>query len=181
MFGPNWLRRAWQWLPGEKHFVAGPIGLRMSDLRSKFSDPNVERQLSELAMSNGFLKWMNLDLVAAGQGRVVIRLPVRSNLLQHHGFVHGGLVGTLVDTACGWAAASLAGDVVTQSYTIQLLAPAKGDVLRVESNVIKASRRNVSAEARVYMETEGTSDRLIATGLAMIAILNPAPREEKFG
>ena len=82
-------------------------------------------------------------------------------------------MGTLADTACGWAAASLAGDVVTQSYTLQLLAPAKGSALRVEAEVIKASRRNISAEARVFAKTKDKSKKLIATALAMIAILNP--------
>lgn len=66
----------------------------------------------------------------AGEAELVI--PLRAELLQHHGYAHGAVVGAAADNACAWAAASLAGDVVTSSYTLQLLAPAKGARLRAK-------------------------------------------------
>ncbi len=46
-----------------------------------------------------------LKAVSAAQG-----FP---ELIQHHGFAHGGIVGALADDACAWAAAPVLGDAVT--------------------------------------------------------------------
>ncbi|MDB5696804.1 MAG: hypothetical protein JWN21_2347 [Sphingomonas bacterium] len=55
---------------------------------------------------------------------------MRPEVTQHHGFAHGAIVGLMADKACTWAAASVAGDVVTGSYTINFVAPAHGERLR---------------------------------------------------
>ncbi|MFK5037002.1 PaaI family thioesterase, partial [Klebsiella pneumoniae] len=83
------------------------------------------------------------------RGVVKVAVSLRPDLTQHHGFAHGGVVGALADTACAWAAASVVGDVVTGSYTLQFLAPARGARLAATARVIRAGRRSVSVEARI--------------------------------
>ncbi len=39
-------------------------------------------------------------------GVVEIALPFRDDLTQQKGFVHGGIIGMIADTACGYAAFS---------------------------------------------------------------------------
>lgn len=138
---------------------------------ANYSNPLIESRLRDVALSNGFNAWLGIHLIAAGSGRVELELPVRPELLQHHGFVHGGIVGTLADTACAWAASTLAGDVVTASYSLQLLAPAKAPLIRARALVIKSGKRNVAVEAKVYAETEGEEPKLVAVALASIAVL----------
>ena len=135
------------------------------------TDSEFEKLLKQIALSNGFNAWMKAELISAGGGAANILLPIREDMLQHHGFVHGGIIGTMADIACGWAASSLAGDVVTQSYTVQLLAPAIGNTLRAQGNVIKAGKRSVSAEARVFAVNKEGEEKLVATALATIAVL----------
>jgi uncharacterized protein (TIGR00369 family) len=89
-------------------------------------------------------------------------------MTQHHGFVHGAVVGLMADNACAWAAASLAGDVVTGSYTISFLAPAKGASLRAKGNVVKSGRRQVIVRADVWSEIAGEEPILIAVAQATI-------------
>ncbi|GAA6150770.1 PaaI family thioesterase [Pseudoteredinibacter isoporae] len=137
-----------------------------------YSEPETEGLLREFAMAKGFNAWLNFELLAAGQGQIEIRQEVNDDLLQHHGFVHGGVVGALADTACSWAAATLAGDVVTSSYTLQLLAPAIPPYLRVRACVIKKTRSTASVEAKVYCLGENEAERLVANALASIAILS---------
>lgn len=107
------------------------------------------------------LKWW------AGEAELVI--PLRPELTQHHGYAHGAVIGAAADNACAWAAASVAGDVVTSTYTLQLLAPAKGQRLRAKGRVIRAGKRQVSAELQVWAESDGVEPKLVATALALIA------------
>lgn len=136
-----------------------------------YSDSAIEKLLRELAMAKGFNAWLGFDLRAAGQGQVEILQEVTEPMLQHHGFVHGGVVGALADTASSWAAATVVGDVVTSSYTLQLLAPAVPPRLLVRAQIIKKTRSNVSVEAKVYCEGDDGGERLVATSLSAIAIV----------
>jgi uncharacterized protein (TIGR00369 family) len=141
----------------------------MSDL--SYANPKVEAALRVSAQSSGFNRWSGMRLLAAGGGQVCLELPVREEQTQHHGFVHGGIVGALADTACSWAAATVAGDVVTASYTLQLHAPATTALLRARAAVIKQGKRNVSVEAQVYAVDDSGGERRVATALALIAVV----------
>jgi uncharacterized protein (TIGR00369 family) len=127
------------------------------------------RVLREHAASGGFNALMGVQLERIEEGAIDISITVRKELTQHHGFVHGAVVGGLADTACAWAASTTSGDVVTAGYTIQFLAPAKGERLVAEARVIKSGKRLVAVEARVYTEAVGHERRLVATALASIA------------
>lgn len=62
-------------------------------------------------------------------GHVALEVAHRAELTQQHGFLHGGLVGTLADNALGYAAYSLMGaddTVLTVEYKISFIAPADG-------------------------------------------------------
>ena len=63
-------------------------------------------------------------------GRVEIELPWRDDLTQQHGFVHAGIVGTIADSAGGYAAYTLmpaGSSVLSVEFKIHLLAPADGE------------------------------------------------------
>lgn len=136
-----------------------------------YSDPDAEKLLREIAVTSGFSSWLKLELVAAGNGQCELLLNARPEMKQHHGFVHGGIIATLADNSCSWAAATAVGDVVTSGFTIQYLSPARTDRVRAKASVIKAGKRIVSVEARLWAEAEDTDPKLIATALASIAAL----------
>jgi len=76
-------------------------------------------------------------------GRCIIELPVRPDLTQQHGFVHGGIVGMIADSAGGYAGFTLMpadASVLTVEYKINMLAPATGEVLVATGEVLKAGR-----------------------------------------
>ena len=93
-----------------------------------------------------------LGLVAPGT--VEIALPFRDDLTQQKGFVHGGIIGMIADSAAGYAAFSLmpAGcSLVTVEYKLNILAPATGSLL-AHGEVVKAGRTLTVARAEVYAE-----------------------------
>jgi uncharacterized protein (TIGR00369 family) len=82
-------------------------------------------------------------LTTVEPGRCVIELPVRDDLTQQHGFVHGGVVGMIADSAGGYAAFTLMpadASVLTVEYKINMLAPATGERLIATGEVLKPGR-----------------------------------------
>ena len=139
-----------------------------------YADARKETMLRTASQAAGFNRWSGLRLMAAGNGKVCLELDVREDQTQHHGFVHGGIIGALADTACSWAAATVAGDVVTSTYTVQFHAPAATALVRTHAAVVKQGKRNVSVEAQVFAVDDTGSERRVASALALIAIVDPA-------
>jgi len=107
-------------------------------------------------------------------GEVEIRLPASERITQQHGFVHGGMIAAVLDTACGFASLSLMPQgtgVLTVEYKINFLAPAAGEHFRMIGRVRKSGRTLTLAEAEALAVRDG-SHRLIATMTAtMMAIV----------
>jgi len=94
----------------------------------------------------------SLSVVSAGKSEV--SLPYRDELTQQKGFVHGGIIGMIADSACGYAAYSLmpaSASLVTVEYKINILAPARG-ALVARGEVVKAGRTLTVARAEVYAQ-----------------------------
>ena len=97
------------------------------------------------------------SLASIEAGASEIRLPYRADLTQQKGFVHGGIIGMIADSACGYAAYSLmpqSASLVTVEYKINILAPARGSLV-ARGKVIKSGRTLTVARAEVYAE-DGT-------------------------
>jgi uncharacterized protein (TIGR00369 family) len=94
------------------------------------------------------------SLSAVEAGRVEIALPYRDELTQQKGFVHGGIIGMIADTACGYAAFSLmpaGGSLVTVEYKMNILTPARSSLV-ARGEVIRPGRTLTIARAEVYAE-----------------------------
>ena len=118
---------------------------------------------------SGFSNWLQVEPVICWQGQSELVLELRPDMTQHHGFGHGAIVGLMADNACAWAAASAVGDVVTGSYTINFLAPARGARLRAKGTVIKAGKRQVIVRSDVWAEGPGENESvLVAVAQATI-------------
>ena len=97
------------------------------------------------------------SLAAVEAGASEITLPYRPDITQQKGFVHGGIIGMIADSAAGYAAYSLmpaSASLVTVEYKMNILAPARG-ALVARGAVIKSGRTLTVARAEVYAE-DGT-------------------------
>ncbi|MBB5233884.1 PaaI family thioesterase [Deinococcus budaensis] len=129
----------------------------------------LRERLERAAQTSGFTCFMGTRLRRLEAGVVEIELELRPDLTQHHGHAHGAVVGYLADTVSAWAAASVAGDVVTAEYKLNLLAPARGEVLWARGEVLRAGGRQVVVRADVYARSGGEDDTHVAAALATIA------------
>jgi uncharacterized protein (TIGR00369 family) len=98
-------------------------------------------------------------------GRCVIELPVRDDLGQQHGYVHGGVVGMIADSAGGYAAFTLMppdASVLTVEYKINMLAPAAGELLIATGEVLKPGKTLSIVRAEVVAVAGGKRTRVAA-------------------
>jgi len=132
-----------------------------TQVRSSF-----ERQM---AMSS-----IGAELLLVEQGKVEIAIPYRSDLTQQHGYLHAGIITTIADTACGYAAYTLmpaGSEVLSVEFKVNLLRPAKGERFIAVANVLKPGRTLTVVRADVFSMNEESERELIATMLATMICL----------
>lgn len=103
-----------------------------------------------------FMTLLGAKLEAASDGNVVISLSWREDLTQQTGFLHAGVLTTIADSACGYAALSVmpeSFEVVSAEFKINLLRPAVAEHFTATATVIKPGKTLVITEA-VVRETE---------------------------
>jgi len=119
------------------------------------------------------MQLIGASLASAESGRVVIELPFRDDLTQQDGYLHAGIVTTVLDSACGYAAYTMmpeGSSVLSVEFKVNLLAPAKGDVLIARAEVKRAGRTLTVCTADAFVVSD-RKERLCATMLAtMICI-----------
>jgi uncharacterized protein (TIGR00369 family) len=111
------------------------------------------------------MKTIGASLGAIEVGHIVIELPFSQALTQQHGFLHAGIIATALDSACGYAAFTLMphdSGILTIEYKINLVAPGKGSLFRMEGKVIKPGRTITVVEGRAFA-IDGGKEKLIAT------------------
>ena len=87
------------------------------------------------------------------QGRTEIHVPHWDGIEQQHGFVHGGVVGMIADTAAGYAAMTMvpsSASVLTVEYKLNLVAPADGEKLIARGQVVRPGRTLIVTKAEVF-------------------------------
>jgi uncharacterized protein (TIGR00369 family) len=124
-----------------------------------------------------FMTLIGADAVEISTGRVVLELPYRADLCQQNGFLHAGVVTSLADAACGYAALTTmpeGSDVLSVEFKTNLLAPARGDRFRATGTVAKAGRTLTVCQAEVVALTAGMPD--VAVALMQATMITRAPR-----
>lgn len=56
-----------------------------------------------MQLNNPFLEGLGVELVSWVDGEAEFRMPIQARHLNRQGMLHGGLVATLLDAACGYA------------------------------------------------------------------------------
>lgn len=98
------------------------------------------------------------EIVRLAPGECEIRLPFKPELSQQHGYFHGGIIGTIADSAGGYAAFTLMpadSSVLTVEYKMNLLAPGDGELLIARGRVLKAGRTLVVAQVDAAVVKDG--------------------------
>jgi uncharacterized protein (TIGR00369 family) len=128
-------------------------------------DPDFEARVRASFARQAAMATIGAEIAHVAPGEVDLRMPFRAELTQQHGFVHAGIIGTLADSACGYAAFTLMpadAAVLSVEYKLNLLAPAAGEAFVARGRVRKAGRTLSFVGADVFALRDG-EERLVAT------------------
>lgn len=140
-------------------------------------DPDFERRVRASFARQAAMRTLGATLERVAPGEVDVALPFRADLTQQHGFLHAGVITTIVDSACGYAAFSLMpadAAVLSIEFKLNLLAPAKGERLIARGRVLKPGRTITVCEGEAFMRT-GSEERLVSTMTATMMTVRDRP------
>jgi len=141
-------------------------------MKPKFkpANENFETRVRESFSRQEVMKTVNASILDVQAGEVELKLPFQVNLTQQHGFIHAGIVSTVLDSACGYAAFSLMpkdAEVLTIEFKINLLSPAKGACFRAIGSVKKPGKNITVTEGELFACQDG-KEKLVATMVGTI-------------
>ena len=123
------------------------------------------RALSSTATFN---QWAGFEVVRMGEGECELRMPWRAtDMGQYSGFLHAGLIAALLDTACGFAANTMASGVLSSNVGVNYLAPAVGTTFSAIGRVVKAGRKQIFTAGELHA-VDGDRSKLVATATAIL-------------
>ncbi|HMJ38505.1 MAG TPA: PaaI family thioesterase [Verrucomicrobiae bacterium] len=126
--------------------------------------------MSEVKSASRAWTWLGLQTVETADGTATVEMKAREDMANHSGFVHGGMISTLADSAMGLSVRTLKPGVVrSMSFDLKLsfISAARiGETLRATGRVIHAGRRTVVTECRV----EGPDGKLVATASGTFSV-----------
>lgn len=133
-------------------------------------DPDYESRVRESFGRQPIMKLIGANLRRVEPGAIDIELPYREDLTQQNGYLHAGILTTVADSACGYAAYTLmpaGSDVLSVEFKVNLLRPAMGELFMAEARVVKAGKTLTVARCDVYGWTAGEA-KMVATLLATL-------------
>jgi uncharacterized protein (TIGR00369 family) len=133
-------------------------------------NPSFEAEVRASFARQALMATLGARLVRVAPGEVDIGLAYADQLTQQNGFLHAGALAAIADSACGYAAFTLAPpghDVLAVEFKINLLRPASAPSFVACGSVLRAGRTLTTCRADVFGLTSGDRS-LVATMLSTI-------------
>lgn len=142
-------------------FFRGALNTHMNP-----SNPHFAEEIARSFAQQTIMTLIGASLSLVEPGKVEITLPYRSDLAQQHGYLHAGIVTTIADSACGYAAYSLmpaGSEVLSVEFKVNLLRPARGERFVARAEVIKPGKTLTVTRADVFGLDANEDRELVAT------------------
>ena len=147
----------------------------MSDFETK--NPAYEMRVQASFGRQQAMALLGAKITRIAPGQCEIQLPFRPEITQQHGYFHGGIIGTIADSAGGYAAFTLMPEdssVLTVEYKMNLLAPGDGELLIARGRVLKSGRTLVVAQVDAFVVKDGR-ETICATLLETLMTMHGRP------
>ncbi len=143
-------------------------------------DATLAAQVLDVFRSTPLMQHFAVKVVRVGLGSVETRMQLRPELLQQHGFAHAGVLASLADHTAGACAASHGQgvDVLSIEFKINMLAPAKGQLLTCRATTLRAGKSIAVVEAEVF-STDHANDAVDASSRCAKATVTLSMRPRK--
>jgi len=136
-------------------------------------DPDAAQAIGQHSAEagGGLPTFLGIEMVDIGPGRMVCQLPVRDELLNAFGSLHGGVVSALADHVLGavlYSVIERGSWAATTEFKLNLLAPIRSGVVRAEAEIISMSSR--TAVVRIDITND---DRAAAAAQGTVSVMAP--------
>ena len=121
------------------------------------------------------MKTLGAEISVLDHGQVEISIGYRPTLTQQNGFIHAGVLTSILDSACGYAAMSVGPekhDVLSVEFKVNLLAPARGERFVARAAVKRAGKNLTVCTADAFAIQNG-QEKVVATMLATMMNISP--------
>ncbi len=121
-------------------------------------NPDFAARVRDSFARQPFMRHVGAVLEIVEPGYCEIHMPYRPELTQQHGYVHGGALATIADSAAGYAAFSLMAaesSVLTVEYKLNLLRPGDGELFIAKGTVVKPGRSLTVVNGDVFAVKDG--------------------------
>jgi len=118
-------------------------------------DPQIERRVRESFGRQGLINTLAGKITHISPGELHIEAPFDERFTQQDDFLHAGIVTTLMDSACGYAAYTLMpadSRVLTVEFKVNFLHPAQGERFRAEGHAVKPGKTLTVCEGRFFTQ-----------------------------
>jgi uncharacterized protein (TIGR00369 family) len=138
-------------------------------------NPGFRKLVEKKVEGQFFMRLVGLELTDIEEGKTNAILQVDQKHRQQNGFLHGGVIGTLVDVVMGFAAFTLVPEdqhVVTAEIKITFLSPSLSKYVHARGWVLKPGKKLHFCEAEVWEQQQG-KNKLIAKASSSMAVIFP--------
>jgi uncharacterized protein (TIGR00369 family) len=137
------------------------------------ADPTFEERVRVSFGRQGLINTLNGKIIYISPGELHLEAPFDDRFTQQDGFLHAGIVTTLMDSACGYAAYTLMpanSRVLTVEFKVNFLNPARGERFRAEGRVVKPGRTISVCEGRLFAIADGQESPVAMMQATMICL-----------
>ena len=114
----------------------------------------MEQLRTRLNSSSQFLQSNDMQVIEVREGYAKVEMTIDEQILNVHGFVHGGTLFSLADTAAGAASFATGRDSVTLSASINYIKPGTGGKLIGIAQEISRGRTTGVYEVFIFNDSE---------------------------
>jgi uncharacterized protein (TIGR00369 family) len=136
------------------------------------SDPDFESRVRTSFAAQKFMATLGAEVSHIAPGEITIELPFSDHLTQQDGFLHAGVVTSIADSACGYAAFTLmpeGASVLSVEFKVNMISPSVGERFIARALVLKPGRTLTVCRADVFAVKDGAEKLVLAMQATMIA------------
>ena len=99
---------------------------------------------------------LGAELLGFSSSNAELKIPIKAELKQQHGFVHGGVISYAADNALTYAGgAALGPNVVTSEFKINYVRPAQGEYIVARAAVVHAGKTQAICRSEIFGFDQG--------------------------
>ena len=124
-----------------------------------------------------FMDHIGARITNLAPGFCEIAIDYRRELTQQHGFVHGGVLASIADSAAGYAAFSLMpaeASILTVEYKLNLLRPGRGEAMIARGRVLKPGRTLTVVQSDVFARRDGGEEQVVSSLQTLMCLYGKA-------